>query len=64
MELMNLLKLFLRNVNIAKKLMKEYFNKNGIMIEKEKHLFQKSNSCWIFKNLLVTMRKNLKIIVT
>ena len=64
MELMNLLKLFLRNVNIAKKLMKEYFNKNGIMIEKEKHLFQKINSCWIFKNLFIMMRKNLKIIVT
>ena len=32
--------------------MKEYFNKNLIMTEEEKHLFQKSNSCWTCKKLI------------
>ena len=31
--------------------MKEYLNKNLIMSEKEEHLFQKSNSCWICRKL-------------
>ena len=52
MQLMNLLKQFLRNINIAKKIMKEYFNKRLIMTEEEEHLFQKSNSCWICKNFI------------
>ena len=29
--------------------MKEYFNKNLIMIEKEEHILKKSNSCWVCK---------------
>ena len=30
----------------------EYFNKNLIMSEKEKDLFQKSNTCWICKKFI------------
>ena len=41
---MNLLKQFLKNINIVKKIMKEYFNKNLILTEKEENLFQKSNN--------------------
>ena len=45
--------------------MKEYFNKNLIMSKEEEHLFQKSNSCWIVKNLLIIiMKKKLEIIFT
>ena len=32
--------------------MKEHFNKNLIISEKEEHLFQQSNSCWIRKKLI------------
>ena len=32
--------------------MKKHFNKNLIMSEKEEHLFQQSNSCWICKKLI------------
>ena len=32
--------------------MNQYFNKNFILSEEEKDLFQKSNSCWICKKLL------------
>ena len=49
MQLMNLLKQFLKNINIAKKINK-HFNKNLIMTEEE-DLFQKSNNCWICKKL-------------
>ena len=50
---MNLLKQFLKNINIAKKkIMDEYFNKNLIMTEKEKNLFQKSNNCLICKKFI------------
>ena len=31
--------------------MKKHFNKNLIMSEKEKYLFQQSNSCWICKKI-------------
>ena len=46
MQLMNLLKQFLR------KIMEEYFNKNLIMSEEEKYLFRKSNHCWICKKFI------------
>ena len=29
--------------------MNKHFNKNLIMSEEEQHLFQQSNSCWIYK---------------
>ena len=32
--------------------MKEHFNKNLIISEKEEHLFQQSNSCWICKKFI------------
>ena len=32
--------------------MKEHFNKNLVMTEKEEHLFQESNNCWICKKLI------------
>ena len=35
MQLMNLLKQFLKNMNIAKKIMKEHFNKNLIMTKED-----------------------------
>ena len=50
MQLMNLLKQFLE-YKYCKKIMKKHFNKNLIMSEKEEHLFQESNSCWIRKKL-------------
>ena len=52
MQLMNLLKQILKNINIAKKIIEEYFNKNLIMTEEEENLFQKSNSCWICKKFI------------
>ena len=45
-------------MNIAKKIMKKYFNKNLIMTEEEENLFQKSNSCWICKKLIDNDEKN------
>ena len=50
--------------NYFKKIMKECFNKNLIMTEEEENLFQKSNNCWICKNLLIMMKKKLEILVT
>ena len=32
--------------------MNKHFNKSLIMSEKEEHLFQQSNSCWIYKKLI------------
>ena len=32
--------------------MKKHFNKNFVMTEKEEHLFQESNNCWICKKLI------------
>ena len=43
--------------------MEEYFNKNLIMTEEEQNIFQKSNNCWICKDVLVTMKIKLEIIV-
>ena len=51
MQLMNLLKQFFKNINIAKKIIEEYFNKNLIMTEEE-NLFQKSNYCWICRKFI------------
>ena len=52
MLLMDLLKPFFRSINIAKNIRNKHFNKNLIMREKEKHLFQQSNSCWICNKLI------------
>ena len=32
--------------------MNKHFNKNLIMSEKEEHLFQQSNTCWIYEKLI------------
>ena len=40
--------------------MKEQFNKNLIMNEKEEHLFQQSSSCWICKNLIDIDDQNVR----
>ena len=52
MQLMNLLKQFLKNINIVKKIINKHFNKNLIITEEEEDLFQKSNNCWICKKLI------------
>ena len=42
----------LKEYKYCTKVMNKHFNKNLIMSEKEEHLFQQSNSCWICKNLI------------
>ena len=46
------IKAILKEYKYCKKIMKEPFNKNLIMSEKEQHLFQQSNSCWICKKII------------
>ena len=43
------IKAIVKEYKYYRKVMRKYFNKNLIMSEKEEHLFQKSNSCWICK---------------
>ena len=52
MQLMNLLKQFLKSMSTAKKIRNKHFNKNLIMSEEEGHLFQESNSFWIYSKFL------------
>ena len=51
------IKAILEEYKYCKKIMKKHFNKNLIMTEEEENLFQKSNNCWILKNLLIMMKK-------
>ena len=44
--------------------MNKHFNKNLIMSEEEEYLFQKVAVVGFVKNLLLTMKKKLEIIVT
>ena len=46
------IKSILKEHKYCKKIIKDQFNKNLIMTEKEKYLFQQSNSCWICKKLI------------
>ena len=46
------IKAILKEYKYCKKIKKKHFNKNLIMSEKEKHLFQQSSSCWICKKLI------------
>ena len=39
----------LKEYKYSRKVMINHYNKNLIMSEKEEHLFQQSNSCWICK---------------
>ena len=48
MQLMNLLKRFLKSISIVKK----HFNKNLIISEEEKEQFQSSNTCWNWEKLV------------
>ena len=43
------IKTILKEYKYCKKVINQHFNKNLIMSEKEEHLFQQSNSCWICK---------------
>ena len=40
--------------------MNTHFNKNLIMSEEEKHLFQQSNSCWICEKLIDNDEEKVK----
>ena len=51
MQLINLLKQYLKSVNTVKKIMKDEFNKNLVMTEEE-YLFQQNNNCWICKKII------------
>ena len=46
------IKSILKEHKYCKKIMKDQFNKNLVMTEKEEYLFQQSNSCWICKKLI------------
>ena len=46
------IKAILQEHKYCKKIRNKHFNKNLIMSEKEEHLFQQSNSCWICKKLI------------
>ena len=46
------IKTILKEYKYCKKVISQHFNKNLIMSEKEEHLFQQSNSCWICKKLI------------
>ena len=46
------IKAILKEYKCCKKVMNKHFNKNLIMSQKEEHLFQQSNSCWVCKKLI------------
>ena len=46
------IKSILKEHKYCKKIIKDQFNKNIVMTEKEEHLFQQSNNCWIYKKLI------------
>ena len=46
------IKAILKEYKYCRKVMNKYFNKNLIMSKEEEHLFQQSNSCWIFEKLV------------
>ena len=46
------IKAILKEYKYFKKVMNKHLNKNLIMSEEKEHLFQQSNSCWIFKKLI------------
>ena len=54
------IKAILKEYKYCKKIMKEHFNKNLVMTEEEKHLFQQSNSCWICKELINNDEKKVR----
>ena len=46
------IKAILKEYKYCKKVMNKHFNKNLIMSEEEEHLFQQSNSCWIYEKFI------------
>ena len=46
------MKAILKEHKYCKKIMKNQFNKNLVMTEKEEYLHQESNNCWICKKLI------------
>ena len=62
LQLKNLLKQFLKNINIVKNIINKHFNKNLIMTEED--LFQKSNNSWICKKLIDNDEDKVRDIVT
>ena len=58
MQPKNLLKQFLKNISISKKIIEEHFNKNLIVTERKEDLFQKSNNCWIRKKFINNNNNN------
>ena len=50
------IKAILKEYKYCKKIINKLCNKN-LIINEEEHLFQKSNSCWICKKLLIMMKK-------
>ena len=60
MQLMNVLKQILKEYKYCRKVMNKHFNRNLIMTEEEKNLFQ---HLFIYvKTLLIMMKKKLEII--
>ena len=47
-----LIKAILEEHKYCKKIIKDQFNKNFILTEKEEYLFQQSNHCWICKTII------------
>ena len=46
------IKSILKEHKHCKKIMKDQFNKNLVMTEKEEYLLQQSNNCWICKKII------------
>ena len=59
MQLMNLLKQFLRSTNTEKKVINKHFNKY-LMMSEEEDLFQQSSSCWICKKLIDNNERKIR----
>ena len=59
------IKAILEEYEYCEEIIKQHFNKNLIMSEREQKQYQLSNTCWIDKkNLLIITMKKLEIIVT
>ena len=54
------IKTILQEHKYCKKIRNKHFNKNLIMSEKEQHLFQQSNDCWICKKLIDNDEENVR----
>ena len=54
------IKAILKKNKYCRKVINKQFNKNWIMSEEKKHLFQQSNSCWICKKLIDNDREKVR----